>query len=118
MIVPIVGPDGALVEWTLVELQGKLEGLDGAAVQSIGNLQLSKINQDVIQLTIGYHQLVGKRVGLKKPFAILDTKESPVGSQRDSVQKEYQVVGVIRSKILFKTRPTALISKPAAGFRT
>ena len=29
---------------------------------------------DSIHLTIGYHQLEGKRVSLKKPFAILETQ--------------------------------------------
>lgn len=29
-------------------------------------------DKNVVQLVIGYHQLEGKRVALKKPFVILD----------------------------------------------
>lgn len=36
-------------------------------------------DKDVVQLTIGYHQLEGRRVQLKKPFAILEK----VGSRSD-----------------------------------
>ena len=29
-------------------------------------------DKDIIRLVIGYHQLEGKRISLKKPFAILE----------------------------------------------
>lgn len=57
-------------------------------------------------LTIGYHQLSGKLVQLKKPLVMLEKQSNCDG------QVQYGAVGVVRSKILFKTRPTALISKP------
>lgn len=100
---------------------------------------------DSVKLTIGYHQLEGKRVPLKKPYAILDRAapaqpqhaeqqqaqqqaqqprgEQPQGEQQQQQQQRegeaaqphagYMVIGVVRSKLLFKTRPRALISKPA-----
>jgi hypothetical protein len=52
---------------------------------------VSAQNKDIVQLTVGYHQLEGKRVALKKPFAILEQVEIAPGTQRDVVSKQYQV---------------------------
>jgi hypothetical protein len=44
MIVPVTSPSGELVEWGLVELQGKVEhreGLEGEEALHIGTLALS-----------------------------------------------------------------------------
>lgn len=88
-------------------------------------------------LTIGYHQLDGKVMDLKKPLLLLerreegevmgeDEAEAPPGykASRAPVRTGFtrgafscpnllrQVVGVLRKKYLFKNRPRALISKP------
>lgn len=44
-------------------------------------------NPEVIQLTVGYHQLEGKKVGLKKPFAILQQATD----EDTEAGKKYQV---------------------------
>eukprot|EP00877_Chromochloris_zofingiensis_P000855 jgi/Chrzof1/10770/Cz05g11170.t1 len=110
MIIPVVSEDGEVLEWGLVELQGKIEILQESLAEAnfpVGTLQLSSSNKDVVQLTIGYHQLEGKRVPLKKPIAILEKDNND-----SSGNTKYNVVGVVRQKYLFKTRPRALISKP------
>lgn len=69
--------------------------------------------QSSYTFTVGYHELSGTMIRLKKPLLVLKKKvaidvavpEFPVSS---AVQLE--VVGIIRQKILFKTRPKALIS--------
>lgn len=80
--------------------------------------------KDEYFLTIGYHQLQGKKVALKKPLVVLQKKKQPQdeasidldddsGTQypKQTPQKvELHVIGVIRHKLLFKTRPKALIS--------
>ncbi|KAK8943895.1 hypothetical protein KSP40_PGU010323 [Platanthera guangdongensis] len=59
--------------------------------------------------TIGYHELSGTKMHLKRPFLVLRTKKvETVGDSNSSV--ELHVVGIIRHRILFKTRPKALIS--------
>ncbi|CAN6173909.1 unnamed protein product [Urochloa humidicola] len=71
--------------------------------------------------TVGYHELAGTMVALKKPLLVLRKKkvtdggggardeESPAAAE---VEQVLEVIGVIRHKILFKYRPNALISKP------
>jgi len=65
---------------------------------------------------IGYHELEGTKVALKKPIAILKKIKHSDGMEIDPqlaatpVSVEMQVVGIIRHKLLFKTRPKALIS--------
>jgi hypothetical protein len=43
--------------------------------------------QDIVRLTVGYHQLEGKRLQLKKPFAILQQH----CNEQDGDSKAYQV---------------------------
>ena len=78
--------------------------------------------KDEYYLTIGYHQLQGKKVALKKPLLVLQKKvhdEAPMDVDDDSGTQypkqmtpkvDLRVIGVIRHKLLFKTRPKALIS--------
>ncbi|GLC46605.1 hypothetical protein PLESTM_001896000 [Pleodorina starrii] len=104
-------PEGKVVDWVLVELQGKLENLTDEETSEIGVLLSKDKDGKALQLTIGYHQLEGKRVPLKKPLAILSKSGST--SHAGDTSTSYEVVGVIRDQYLFKTRPRALISKPA-----
>lgn len=71
-------------------------------------LQLSYI------FTVGYHELSGTKVQLKKPLLVLK-KKAAVGAAGPefpaSSATELEVIGIIRQKILFKTRPKALISR-------
>ena len=87
---------------------------------------------DALQLTIANHQLEGKKVALKKPFAILQPEATDQAGLCQSYKVEplftqrlihtpsllpgllclTQVIGVLHDKYLFKTRPRPLISKP------
>lgn len=140
MLIPIESRDGKAQEWVLVELQGRVESLTSEEVSQIGVL-LAGQDGKTLQLTVGYHQLEGKKVPLKKPLAIL-SKVQREGDQADAQQQQqqepsqplqpqgsnpeamdvsqpqgtkqtaYEVLGVVRYQYLFKTRPRALISKP------
>lgn len=58
---------------------------------------------------MGYHELTGSKVTLKKPLLVL--KKLQKGTDGSSKKEtELEVVGIIRSKILFKTRPKPLFS--------
>ena len=71
--------------------------------------------QESYTLTIGYHELTGSKVALKKPLLVLKkvkcTDVVQGGDDSGSANKvELDVIGVVRHKILFKNRPKALIS--------
>jgi hypothetical protein len=64
---------------------------------------------------VGYHELAGTKVTLKKPLLVLRKKKVTGGAADQepptaAEEAELEVIGVIRHKILFKDRPKALIS--------
>jgi len=75
-----------------------------------------------VWLRIGKGEMPGERVTLKKPLAIM-TKVPVEGGTEEAEGRlpscEYHTVGVIREKLVFKTRPTPITcSMPqAAGKR-
>ena len=125
----------SIPQWTGIELQGSLTQRDGAtnpAGRNIGDLTLCDAKGERAILVIGNHQLKGKRVELARPLAITRKRvrdesssgasDVPGGKRRrredgDSesefdgaggglkVDSEYEIVGVMRSKYIFKTRP-------------
>lgn len=68
--------------------------------------------QEVYTFTVGYHELTGSKVPLKSPILVLKKIKHPdVDRSRESnCNVELQVIGIISHRILFKTRPKALIS--------
>ena len=128
-------------EWSLVELQGKLESqqssMSGADIGTLTGLDAKPT------LTIGHHKLLGKRVKLSKPVAVLvrrtledivgDESATAVPSPSRKRQRvcasstaaehdagaatgngegvEYHVVGIARSKLLFNSRPSTIVSR-------
>lgn len=62
--------------------------------------------QAAFTFTVGYHELAGTKVALKKPLLVLRKKKTTAVA----AETELEVIGVIRHKILFKDRPKALIS--------
>ncbi|CAH8871929.1 unnamed protein product [Trichobilharzia szidati] len=104
MIIPIHGPNGEVDEWLLIELQGDVLSKTGdpLAGRNLGDLHFSRQNGDPVFL-IGHHVLFGKLHDLEKPLLI--TKKCTT-----SGTLSYEVVSVIRRKLLFKTRPKPIIS--------
>ncbi|EXC15965.1 hypothetical protein L484_015768 [Morus notabilis] len=106
-------------EWAIVELQGAVE-VQPAFQDRIHNLQIGVLcrpsSQEIYTFTVGYHELTGTKVSLKKPMLVLkkfkQSNADPIGVDNDSSKVDLEVIGVIRHRILFKTRPKALISKP------
>ncbi|CAI9771903.1 unnamed protein product [Fraxinus pennsylvanica] len=111
--------EGDCPEWAILELQGTVEA-QPSFQNSLQNLQigiLCRQSQENYTFSVGYHELTGTKVKLKKPMLVLKKiklqNEEEMG-ERDvnSLRVELDVIGIIRHKILFKTRPKALISKP------
>ncbi|KAK4385010.1 Chromosome transmission fidelity protein 8 [Sesamum angolense] len=112
--------EGNCPEWAIVELQGVVEA-QPTFENRLQNLQIGVLcrpsSQENYTFTVGYHELTGTKVSLKKPILVLKKiklrKEEEEEEDEDDVNSagvELDVIGVIRHKILFKTRPKALIS--------
>ncbi|KAK1415256.1 hypothetical protein QVD17_31032 [Tagetes erecta] len=109
-------------EWAIIELQGVVE-VQPAFQDRIQNLQIGLLcrtsSQETYTFTVGYHELSGSKIPLKKPLLVLkkniiksDMEIDQNDDQIDSSRVELEVIGIIRQRILFKTRPKALISEP------
>ncbi|PON64688.1 Chromosome transmission fidelity protein [Parasponia andersonii] len=104
-------------EWAIVELQGEVEVQPDFQhqIQSLPIGQLCRpSSQETYTFTVGYHELTGTKMSLKKPMLVLKKgkkSSDPVGGV------DLEVIGVIRNRILFKTRPKALISKPQTSVK-
>jgi chromosome transmission fidelity protein 8 len=116
-------PDKAQAE----ERERKL-GLAGeagvAAVPTMAGLDLGLLGSEggVPVLEIGCHRLEGKIVSLKRPLAVLELRRAPASAPGEgeggappeqSGEGEFEVVGIVRSKLLFKSRPKPLVGKRA-----
>ncbi|XP_050945708.1 uncharacterized protein LOC103504632 isoform X1 [Cucumis melo] len=104
------------LEWALVELQGVVEP-QSTFQDRIQNLEIGILcrpsAQEMYTFTVGYHELTGSKVSLKKPLLVLKKTRSVDEDQSSDIKSgnaELEVIGIIRQRILFKTRPKALIS--------
>lgn len=104
-------------EWAIIELQGVIEA-QPQLQNLLQNLQIGRLcrpsSQETYTFTIGYHELTGSKVKLKKPLLVLKkvkhSDDHQSLSPKSSATVELDVIGIIRHKILFKTRPKALIT--------
>ncbi|XP_008796733.2 chromosome transmission fidelity protein 8 homolog [Phoenix dactylifera] len=113
--------EGTCAEWAVVELQGVVEPQPSIGDQiqglEIGRLcctSSSSSSPGSYTFTVGYHELTGSKVALKKPLLVLK-KRNAAGREEPEVGGssvvELEAIGIIRHKILFKSRPKALISR-------
>lgn len=112
--------DGKCLEWAIIELQGVVESQSTGAGQ-INGLEIGRLccssssSQTSYTFTVGYHELSGTTVQLKKPLLVLQKKVAAGAAMlsqfSDSPPVELEVIGIIRQKILFKNRPKALTSR-------
>ncbi|EFJ21437.1 hypothetical protein SELMODRAFT_106751 [Selaginella moellendorffii] len=107
-------------QWAIIELQGSIE-LQNPEQQlqglEIGSLCRASEVCGKFSFTVGYHELEGRKMTLKKPLLVLRSSKSqnPRVDEAPS-SSDLEVVGVVRHKILFKTRPKALISSKNSLF--
>ncbi|CAM0950926.1 unnamed protein product [Alopecurus aequalis] len=109
--------EAACPEWAVVEVQGVLQPqacfsgrIQGLHIGRLCSTSSSPSSKGAYTFTVGYHELAGTRVTLKKPLLVMRKKKND--GQAGQAAVELEVIGVIRQKILFKDRPKALISKP------
>ncbi|KAI3988705.1 hypothetical protein MKX01_030224 [Papaver californicum] len=118
--------EGNCPEWAIVELQGMIE-VQPCFKDRIQNLEIGILcrnsSEENYTFTVGYHELSGTKMKLKKPYLVLRKKrtilESSIPDEEEEdinkanspkTETELEVIGIIRHRILFKTRPKPLIS--------
>eukprot|EP00943_MAST-04B_sp_MAST-4B-sp1_P006510 g6510.t1 len=95
MLIPINPSDSGVKDWCAIELQGTLDNRsqDSFADLALGTFRTTEAGG--ASIVIGSHKLEGKKISLHKPLAVT-LKEG----------EGYSVVGLIKFKYVFKTRPT------------
>lgn len=100
----IAGPNP--LEWLFLELQGKLAAKDASLADvTLGNLSFGEGGR--VSLRIGNLLLSGARTPLAKPLAVCEKTRDAEG------RPVIKVIGVIRSKLLFRERPQPIVKVDA-----
>ncbi|CAM9463054.1 unnamed protein product [Ascophyllum nodosum] len=114
------GKEGLVApNWSMVELQGELISKEPLSGQSLGTMTLEGGKPTLV---IGNHKLEGKEAVEPKPLLVLRKVIVPRPSKRGDGERdgdvngngtavEYEVVGRVTKKTIFKTRPKPLIRK-------
>ncbi|KAL9335754.1 hypothetical protein Peur_072935 [Populus x canadensis] len=89
----------------------------------------SLFKKESYTFTVGYHELTGSQVTLKKPLLVLkkvkgfmDVDQADDNSRNNnkgdlpSSKVELDVIGIIRHKILFKARPKASMEREDSSY--
>eukprot|EP01112_Ceratiomyxa_fruticulosa_P017578 TRINITY_DN5499_c0_g1_i1.p1 TRINITY_DN5499_c0_g1~~TRINITY_DN5499_c0_g1_i1.p1 ORF type:complete len:131 (-),score=38.08 TRINITY_DN5499_c0_g1_i1:77-469(-) len=108
----------SLDEWSILEIQGSLEVSDAENVDELEAGVLTLTGNSNATLMIGASMLEGKVTPLKKPLVVMKKKGvdqieymDEGDSEKDSSNStEYEVVGIVKEKIIFKTRPKFIVT--------
>ncbi|KAI0352434.1 hypothetical protein OH77DRAFT_1409171 [Trametes cingulata] len=116
-------------ELVLIELQGALDVEGNKDNQLVGKLRVDPATKKPT-LLIGHHLLEGKLVNLSKPLAVLhrndhDPAASPASEETMAVDdapradssgaKSWDVVAVVKRKMVFSKRPMPMVGKPSSA---
>lgn len=105
------GGEESVPKYVMLELQGVIETRDGMPhTPELGVLSLERGGALPV-MTVGRSRLEGAVVKLHNPLLVIEKDSSSDASSSSSAssltETHYKVLGVIREKYLFKTRPRA-----------
>lgn len=103
-------------ELVYLDFQGSFDSPENPDVSNIeiGDLTLK---DDSALLIIGHHKLVGKKVKLPKPFAVLHKRKR----EQDDMMEDgkdgvvYDVVTILKEKYVFSGRPGLIVQESLRG---
>ncbi|CCL99301.1 uncharacterized protein FIBRA_01317 [Fibroporia radiculosa] len=114
-------------EMVLIEMQGSLEVEGNKDGQTVGKLRIDEITKKPT-LLIGHHLLEGKLVNLPKPLAVLHrqahgrSRTEDVEMEDDirtlKVEAEWDIVAVVKRKMIFSKRPMPMVGKHSTASET
>ncbi|KAI0333364.1 hypothetical protein GY45DRAFT_1244918 [Cubamyces sp. BRFM 1775] len=113
-------------ELVLIELQGALDVEGNKDGQLVGKLRIDPATKKPT-LLIGHHLLEGKLVNLPKPLGVLHRHDpgqaaesasmevDEPGQSSNSAAKSWDIVAVVKRKMVFSKRPMPIVGKPASS---
>ncbi|KAI9485289.1 MAG: Ctf8-domain-containing protein [Benjaminiella poitrasii] len=102
-------------ELVLLDFQGSFHANDQIDLDNleIGDLTL---NSESATLVIGHHRLVGKKVKLTKPFAVIHKKKNDFSAMEENDEGGcYNVAMLLKEKYVFTNRPSLLVKESSRG---
>ncbi|KAI6655065.1 hypothetical protein LOD99_2354 [Oopsacas minuta] len=103
-------------EWIIIELQGSVETYNSLPLKDVGLGDLHYNANGEPLLILGHHLLKGKIVNLSNPIGVFAKQTKKQNSTlsdsiTDDVTCDYEVVALVRKKIIFATRPKPILVK-------
>lgn len=104
-------------ELLYLDFQGSFDSADNLDVSNIEIGDLTLLD-DSATLIIGHHKLVGKKVKLPKPYAVIHRQKA---EDEDAMMEDgksgisYDVVTILREKYVFSNRPGLIVQESLRG---
>lgn len=101
-------------EFLLLEMQGSVTHTSEEKFNNMYLGKLEQINDNTFTFTIGNHQLIGKKVDLKNPIIVCQKERLAFNENNDQEvcldanNTNIKVLKIIKSKIIFNSRPTPI----------
>ncbi|KAI8987232.1 Ctf8-domain-containing protein [Mycotypha africana] len=81
------------------------------------NLKIGDLNlqENSAELIIGHHRLIGKKITLAKPFAVIRKRKQVEDAMTDEETVQYDVTAIVKEKYVFSTRPGLMVQQSLRG---
>ena len=103
-------------DWVIIELQGYVETHNSIPLKDVGLGDLHYDAHGEPILILGHHLLKGKIVKLSNPIGVFEKQTRQLNTtlsdtMEDETKHDYEVIALIRKKIVFSSRPKPILVK-------